>query len=137
MYTDPLHLSVDDPGHLEDNCPFIYLDAFATDEHFARYSDTYANLQEMKNHYVRGGLGDGTVKKFLMNVLDETLAPIRERRAYWEQHIPEIYDILRQGCDIARAAAADTLADVRRAMRINYFEDTALIEEQAKRFANK
>lgn len=137
MYTDPLHLSVDDPGHLEGNCPFIYLDAFATDEHFARYSDTYANLQEMKNHYVRGGLGDGTVKKFLMNVLDETLAPIRERRAYWEQHIPEIYDILHQGCDIARAAAADTLADVRRAMRINYFEDTALIEEQAKRFANK
>lgn len=137
MYTDPLHLNISDPGHLEGNCPFIYLDAFATDEHFARYSEDYSNLQEMKDHYVRGGLGDGTVKKFLMKVLDETLAPIRERRQYWEQHIPEIYDILSEGCRVAREAAADTLADVRRAMRINYFDDKALIEEQALRFAKK
>ena len=137
MYTDPLHLNVSDPGHLEGNCPFIYLDAFSTPDHFARFSDDYANLQEMKDHYVRGGLGDGTVKKFLMKVLDDILAPIRERRQYWEQRIPEIYDILRDGCTTARAAAANTLADVRRAMRINYFDDIDLIQEQAKRFANK
>ena len=91
MYTDPEHLTVDSPGHLEGNCPFIYLDAFCTDEHFAKYLPDYKNLQELKDHYTRGGLGDGTVKKLLINVLEETLAPIRERRKQWEQNLSLIH----------------------------------------------
>ena len=134
MYTDPEHLTIDSPGHLEGNAPFISLDAFCRDEHFAKYLPDYANLDEMKAHYTRGGLGDGTVKKFLINILEEMLAPIRERRKYYEQNIPEVYEILRKGSEVARETAAKTLEEVRNAMRINYFNDAALIEEQAARY---
>ncbi len=134
MYTDPLHLNIDDPGHLEGNCPFIYLDAFSTDEHFAKYAPQYANLDEMKTHYTRGGLGDGTVKKLLISILEETLAPMRERRAQFENNIPMVYDILRRGSIEAREAAAKTLDEVRSAMRINYFSDTELIKAQSEKY---
>ena len=134
MFTDPEHLTIDSPGHLEGNCPFIYLDAFVRDEHFERYAPDYKNLQELKDHYTRGGLGDGTVKKLLINVLEEELAPIRERRHAFEQDIPAVFDMLRRGSEAAREVAAQTLAEVRRAMRINYFEDADLIAEQAKKF---
>ena len=134
MYTDPLHLNVDDPGHLEGNCPFIYLDAFCRDEHFERYLPEYKNLDELKAHYTRGGLGDGTVKKFLTKVIEEELAEIRERRKKYEQDIPAVYDILKRGSEVAREAAAATLADVRKAMRINYFDDEELVKEQARKY---
>ncbi len=134
MYTDPLHLNIDDPGHLEGNCPFIYLDAFSRDEHFERYLPQYANLQELKDHYVRGGVGDGTVKKLLINILEEFLAPMRERRKEFEQNIPTVYDILRSGSQTARAAAAQTLDRVRAAMKINYFDDAELIKAQAEKY---
>ena len=135
MYTDPTHLSVNDPGHVEGNTVFTYLDAFCRDEHFGLYFPDYANLDEMKAHYMRGGLGDVKCKKFLEKVLNETLESIRARRLEFQKDIPAIYDMLRRGCEDARAVAADTLADVRRAMKINYFDDEALIAEQAKRFA--
>lgn len=135
MYTDPTHLSVNDPGHVEGNTVFTYLDAFCRDEHFGLYLPDYANLDEMKAHYMRGGLGDVKCKKFLEKVLNETLEPIRARRLEFQKDIPAIYDMLRRGCEEARAVAADTLADVRRAMKINYFDDEALIAEQAQRFA--
>lgn len=122
MYTDPEHLNISDPGHLEGNIPFVYLDAFCTDEHFSRYLPDYANLDELKEHYTRGGLGDGTVKKLVLAVLDELLTPIREKRAYWEQHTDDIADILYNGTQVAREAAAQTLAEVRRAMKIDYFD---------------
>lgn len=134
MYTDPLHLQVNDPGHLEGNTVFTYLDAFATDEQVARYTTDYATLQEMKDHYTRGGLGDMKCKKLLMAVLQEVLEPIRQRRAEYEKDIPSVYEILRKGCEVARAAACETMDEVRRAMKINYFDDRALIEEQARRF---
>ena len=134
MYTDPQHLNICDPGHLEGNCPFIYLDAFVRDEHFERYAPDYKNLQELKDHYTRGSHGDGTVKKLLINVIEEELAPIRERRHAFEQDIPAVFDMLRRGSEAAREVAAQTLAEVRRAMRINYFEDADLIAEQAKKF---
>lgn len=134
MYTDPLHLNIDDPGHLEGNCPFIYLDAFSTPEHFAKYAPQYASLDEMKAHYTRGGLGDGTVKKLLISILEETLAPMRERRAQFENNIPMVYDILQKGSIAAREAAAKTLDDVRTAMRINYFSDTELIKAQSEKY---
>lgn len=135
MYTDPTHINVSDPGHVEGNCVFTYLDAFCSDEHFERYLPDYANLDELKAHYQRGGLGDVKCKKFLEKVLNETLEPIRQRRMEFQKDIPSIYEMLRKGCDDARAVAADTLADVRRAMKINYFDDKELIEEQARRFA--
>lgn len=134
MYTDPLHLQVNDPGHLEGNTVFTYLDAFATDEQVARETGDYATLQEMKDHYTRGGLGDMKCKKLLMEVLQETLEPIRQRRAEYEKDIPAVYEILRKGCEVARAAAQETMDEVRKAMKINYFDDRALIEEQALRF---
>lgn len=134
MYTDPLHLNVSDPGHLEGNCPFIYLDAFSTAEHFPKYAPDYQSLQEMKDHYTRGGLGDGTVKKTLIGILEETLQPIRERRAQFEKDIPAVYDILKAGSEKAREAAARTLDEVRAAMKINYFSDQALINEQAHKY---
>ena len=137
MYTDPEHLTIDSPGHLEGNCPFIYLEALSNDSHFAKYLPDYANLQALKDHYTRGGLGDGTVKKFLYNVLEELLAPIRERRAQFEADIPRVYEILRKGSEEARTVAARTLDEVRRAMKINYFDDAQLIAEQAKRYAKK
>ena len=137
MYTDPLHLNISDPGHLEGNCPFIYLDAFCNDKNFSKYCPDYQSLQEMKDHYTRGGLGDGTVKKTLISVLEETLAPIRERRHEFEKDIPAVFDILKRGSEAAREVAAATLDDVRRAMKINYFEDSALIAEQAAKYKGK
>lgn len=137
MYTDPLHINVSDPGHVEGNAVFTYLDAFCSPEHFERYWTDYANLEELKDHYRRGGLGDVKCKKFLEKILNETLDPIRARRKEFEKDIPAIYDMLRKGCEDARAVAADTLADVRRAMKINYFDDAELIAEQARRFAEQ
>lgn len=137
MYTDPTHLQVNDPGHLEGNTVFTYLDAFATDEQVARYTKDYQTLQEMKDHYTRGGLGDMKCKKLLMAVLQEALEPIRQRRAEYEKDIPMVYDILRKGCEVAREAAANTMDEVRCAMKINYFQDRDLIEEQTRRFASK
>ena len=129
MYTDPDHVRVEDPGKIEGNTVFTYLDAFSTEEHFAKFLPDYANLDELKAHYKRGGLGDVKVKKFLNNVLQDVLEPIRERRHYWEQRIPEVYEILRSGSKEAEAAAAATLHDVREAMRINYFDDEALMNQ--------
>lgn len=129
MYTDPDHVRVEDPGKIEGNTVFTYLDAFSTEEHFAKFLPDYANLDELKAHYKRGGLGDVKVKKFLNNVLKDVLEPIRERRHYWEQRIPEVYEILRAGSKEAEAAAAATLHDVREAMRINYFDDEALMNQ--------
>ena len=134
MYTDPDHLRVQDPGKVEGNTVFTYLDAFCKPEHFAAYLPDYPNLDELKAHYRRGGLGDVKVKKFLIAILEEELAPIRARRKEWEQNIPEVYRLLKEGSDAARAVAAGTLADVRRAMKINYFEDKELIDAQARRF---
>ena len=135
MYTDPLHVHVSDPGHLEGNTVFTYLDAFCKQDHFSRYLPDYPNLDELKAHYQRGGLGDMKVKRFLYNILEEELAPIRARRKEFEKDIPAVYDMLRKGCEEARSVAADTLADVRSAMKINYFDDADLIAEQACRFA--
>ncbi len=129
MYTDPDHVRVEDPGKIEGNTVFTYLDAFSIEEHFAKFLPDYANLDELKAHYKRGGLGDVKVKKFLNNVLQDVLEPIRERRHYWEQRIPEVYEILRAGSKEAEAAAAATLHDVREAMRINYFDDEALMNQ--------
>lgn len=135
MYTDPLHVHVQDPGHLEGNTVFTYLDAFCRPEHFERYLPDYPNLDELKVHYTRGGLGDMKVKRFLNNILQEELEPIRQRRKMFEKDIPAVYDMLRKGCENAREVAAQTLADVRRAMKIDYFSDAQLIAEQAARFA--
>lgn len=135
MYTDPEHIHVADPGHIEGNTVFTYLDAFCRPEHFERYWNEYANLDEVKAHYQRGGLGDMKVKRFLNNILQEELEPIRARRKEYEKDIPAIYDMLKKGCEEARKVAAQTLADVRRAMKIDYFNDAALIQEQAKRFS--
>lgn len=137
MYTDPQHIHVEDPGHLEGNAVFTYLDAFCKPEHFAAYWPDYQSLDEVKEHYQRGGLGDMKVKKFLNNILQEELEPIRTRRAEFEKDIPAVYDMLKKGCEEARAVAAETLDEVRRAMKINYFDDAALIAEQAQRFAAK
>lgn len=137
MYTDPSHLRVEDPGHLEGNAVFTYLDAFCRQEHFAAYWPEYANLDELKDHYKRGGLGDVKVKKFLSAILEEELTPIRARRAEFEKDIPEVYNILKRGSDAARQVAAATLADVRKAMRINYFDDAELIRKQAEQFARR
>ena len=135
MYTDPTHIKVSDPGKLEGNTVFTYLDAFCKPEHFERYLPDYPNLDELKAHYTRGGLGDMKVKKFLAVIMQEELGPIRERRKEFAKDIPAIYEMLKKGCETAREAAAQTLDEVRRAMKINYFDDAALIEEQAKRFA--
>ena len=137
MYTDPDHLRVEDPGKVEGNTVFTYLDAFSRPEHFAKCLPEYASLDELKAHYRRGGLGDVKVKRLLIAILNETLDPIRERRHYYEARIGEVYDVLRKGSETARAAAAETLAEVRRAMTINYFEDQQLIDEQARQYAEK
>ena len=134
MYTDPNHLKVEDPGQVEGNTVFTYLDAFCKDEHFAKFLPDYASLDELKAHYRRGGLGDVKVKKFLNNVMQEELAPIRERRKYWEKNIPEVYDILKRGSEEAQKAAAETLKEVKASMRINYFEDGALINDTMKKY---
>ena len=137
MYTDPDHLKVSDPGKVEGNTVFTYLDAFSRPEHFERYLPDYANLDELKAHYRRGGLGDVKVKKFLSAVMQEELEPIRQRRKEFERDIPAVYEMLKKGCEVARAAAAETLSEVRKAMKINYFDDDALIAEQSARFAGK
>lgn len=135
MYTDPTHIHIEDPGHIEGNTVFTYLDAFCRPEHFGLYWPEYNSLDEVKEHYQRGGLGDMKVKKFLNNILQEELEPIRQRRAEFEKDIPAVYEMLKKGCEEAREVAANTLSDVRKAMKINYFDDAALIAEQAKRFA--
>ena len=134
MYTDPDHIRVEDPGKIEGNTVFTYLDAFCQPEHFAKYWPDYNNLDELKAHYQRGGLGDVKVKKFLYAILEELLTPLRERRKEWEKDIPAVFEILRKGSETAREVAAETLADVRRAMRINYFDDAELIAEQSRKF---
>lgn len=134
MFTDPNHLRVEDPGKVDGNPVFIYLDAFSKPEQFAQYLPEYQNLDELKDHYKRGGLGDVKVKKFLIKVLEEELAPIRERRKELEKDIPAIYDILKEGTRAAKEVAEQTLAEVKAAMKINYFADQALITEQAERF---
>ena len=136
MFTDPNHLRVEDPGRVEGNPVFIYLDAFCKDEYFAEFLPDYANLDELKEHYTRGGLGDVKVKKFLNNVMQAELAPIRERRMQWEKDIPTVFDILKEGSEKAEKVAAETLAEVRRSMKINYFEDKALIKEQVEKYGN-
>lgn len=135
MYTDPDHLRVEDPGKVEGNTVFTYLDAFSRPEHFSRYLPEYPSLDELKAHYRRGGLGDVKVKRLLIAILNEVLDPIRERRHYYEARIGEVYEILREGSEKARAAAAETLAEVRAAMKINYFDDKELIAGQAEHFA--
>ena len=137
MYTDPGHIRVEDPGKIEGNTVFTYLDAFCRPEHFQEFLPDYAGLDELKAHYRRGGLGDVKVKKFLNSILQEELAPIRERRKVFEQDIPGVYRMLKDGSDAARETAAATLADVRRAMRIDYFEDAELIASQALKFRNE
>ena len=136
MFTDPNHLRVEDPGRVEGNPVFIYLDAFCKDEYFAEFLPDYANLDELKAHYTRGGLGDVKVKKFLNNVMQAELVPIRERRMQWEKDIPTVFDILKEGSEKAEKVAAETLAEVRRSMKINYFEDKALIKEQVEKYGN-
>jgi tryptophanyl-tRNA synthetase len=133
-YTDPEHLRVEDPGHVEGNVVFTYLDAFAKDDDFAEFWPDYKNLDELKDHYRRGGLGDMKCKKFLTKVLNKQLEPIRMRRHEFEQDIPEVYNILKKGSEAAREVAAQTLHEVREAMRINYFDDLKLIQEQAEKF---
>ena len=129
MFTDPTHLRIEDPGHTEGNVVFTYLDAFCTDAHFAEYLPEYANLEEMKEHYRRGGLGDGVCKKFLINVLEEELSPIRAERAKWEADIDAVYDILLAGTKKAQETTNRTLERVRAAMRIDYFKDRSIIKE--------
>ena len=134
MYTDPNHINVSDPGQVEGNTVFTYLDAFSKPEDFEEFLPEYKNLDELKDHYKRGGLGDVKVKKFLIKVLEKELAPIRERRHKWEQNIPGVYEILKKGSEVAERAAAQTLADVKAAMKINYFDDGALIKEQMEKY---
>lgn len=150
MFTDPLHINIEDPGHLQgtytdeagvehqyQNTVFTYLDAFCLDSDFEKYLPAYKNLDEMKAHYIKGGLGDGTCKKFLLNVLNDRLEPIRQRRKEYEKDIPGVYEILKRGTEEARKVGAKTLEEVRHAMRIDYFEDKDLIAEQSKRFAEQ
>ena len=134
MYTDPDHIRVEDPGKIEGNTVFTYLDAFCKEEHFERYLKDYKNLDELKAHYKRGGLGDVKVKRFLNAVLQEELEPIRNRRKEWEKDIPAVYEILKAGSEKARAVAAKTLDEVKAAMKINYFDDMEMIREQAERY---
>ncbi len=135
MYTDPNHLRLEDPGCVEGNPVFTYLDAFCRDEHFLRYLSEYNNLDELKEHYTRGGLGDVTIKKFLNAILQEELEPIRKNRSEYAKDIPEIYNILQKGSFQAREVAGRTLSEVKNAMKINYFEDKKLIDSQIKRLS--
>ncbi len=137
MYTDPDHLKVSDPGKIEGNTVFTYLDAFCRDEHFAKFLPEYANLDELKAHYQRGGLGDVKVKKFLNSVLQDELEPIRARRKEYEKDIAYVYQILKEGSEKAEAVAAQTLSEVKAAMKINYFDDAELINSQIKKYSEK
>ena len=134
MYTDPDHIRVQDPGKIEGNTVFTYLDAFCRPEHFERYLPEYANLEELKAHYRRGGLGDVKVKRFLNEVLQETLEPIRTRRKEFQKDIPYVYEVLKKGSEAAREVAEQTLQEVRNAMKINYFDDLDLIREQSEKY---
>lgn len=134
MYTDPDHIRVQDPGKIEGNTVFTYLDAFSRPEHFERYLPDYANMEELKDHYRRGGLGDVKVKRFLNEVLQETLEPIRTRRKEFQKDIPYVYEVLREGSEKARETAEKTLQEVRNAMKINYFDDLDLIRGQAEKY---
>lgn len=134
MFTDPNHLRVQDPGNTKNNPVFIYLSCFAKDEHFAKYLPEYKNLDEMKAHYERGGLGDMKCKRFLFNVLEDTLTPIREKRKYYEERIDEVYNILLEGTKKANIKANATLSRVRKAMKINYFEDDSFVKEMENKF---
>ncbi|MCM1265855.1 MAG: tryptophan--tRNA ligase [Candidatus Gastranaerophilales bacterium] len=130
MYTDPTHLKVSDPGHLEGNTVFTYLDAFSRPEHFEKYLPEYASLDELKAHYTKGGLGDVKVKRFLNSIIDEELEPIRQRRKEYEQDIPAVYEILKEGTAKAKAVAAETLSKAKAAMKLNYFDNKDLIAEK-------
>ncbi len=134
MFTDPNHLRIEDPGQVEGNPVFIYLDAFSKQEHFDEFLPEYANLQELKDHYTRGGLGDVKVKKFLNKVLQTELEPIRKRRKEWEKNIPAVYEILKEGSIKAETVAAETLKEVKAAMRINYFDNDDMIREQEAKY---
>ncbi|MDO5146220.1 MAG: tryptophan--tRNA ligase [Eubacteriales bacterium] len=134
MFTDPNHLRIEDPGQVEGNPVFVYLDAFCKTEHFAQFLPEYANLDELKAHYTRGGLGDVKVKKFLNKVLQAELEPIRRRRSEWEKKIPEVYEILKKGSMEAQAVAAETLKEVKASMRINYFDNDDMIREQMAKY---
>ena len=135
MFTDPGHIKVEDPGQVEGNTVFTYLDAFSRPEHFTEFLPDYAGLDELKEHYRRGGLGDVKVKKFLNAILQAELEPVRQRRKEFEKDIPGVYEMLRKGTETARTVAAQTLAEVRSAMRINYFDDEELIRSQAEKFS--
>ena len=135
MYTDPNHVHVEDPGQVEGNTVFTYLDVFSTPEDFEKFLPEYKNLDELKAHYTRGGLGDMKVKRFLNSVLQEELEPIRQKRAEWEKDIPAVYEILKKGSETARAKAAKTLDEVKSAMKINYFDDIELIKSQAEKYS--
>ena len=137
MYTDPLHINLNDPGHVEGNAVFTYLDAFSCNQDFADFWPEYQNLDELKEHYQRGGLGDMKCKKFLNQVLNKFLEPMRQRRHELEQDIPEIYNILKKGTEQARETAAQTMYEVRKAMQIDYFNDAALIQSQAEKYRNR
>lgn len=134
MSTGEPRMSLDEPGHLEGNAVFTYLEAFSSDEDFAEFWPEFKTLEELKAQYVKGGIGDGTTKKFLNNVLNKFMEPIRQRRHEFEQDIPEIYNILKKGTEKARETAAQTMCEVRSAMQINYFDDTELIRQQSERF---
>ncbi len=134
MFTDPNHINISDPGEVEGNPVFVYLEAFSKDEHFEMFLPEYENLEALKAHYTRGGLGDMKVKRFLNEVLQYELGPIRTRRKEWEKRIPEVFEILQKGTEVAKKAAEETLADVKNAMKINYFDDNELIESLAKKF---
>jgi tryptophanyl-tRNA synthetase len=137
MFTDPDHIRIEDPGKIEGNSVFTYLDAFCTDEHFAKFLPDYKNLDELKAHYQRGGLGDVKVKKFLYAVLEDILEPIRVRRKVWEQNIEGVYQVLKDGTEAARRVGEKTLKEVKDAMQINYFDDAELIASQAEKYRNK
>ena len=134
MFTDPNHIRIEDPGSLEGNTVFTYLDAFCNDEHFAEYLPEYSCLKELKDHYTRGGLGDVKVKKFLNHVMQEELSPIRARRKEYENRITDVYDILKKGSETAKEEAAKTLAEVKHAMKIDYFDNDEFLEEQKQKF---
>ena len=135
MFTDPTHIKVSDPGKLEGNTVFTYLDAFCRPEYFEEFLPEYTCLQELKDHYTRGGLGDMKVKRFLNNVIQAELEPIRNRRKEYQKDIPYVYEILKKGSEKAEARAAQTLSEVKAAMKINYFDDAELIQSQAERFS--
>ena len=134
MFTDPNHIQISDPGKVEGNTVFTYLDAFCTDDDFSEFLPEYKNLDELKDHYRRGGLGDVKIKKFLNNILQKELSPIREKRKHYEQNIPEIFDMLLKGSEDARKVGAETLKKVKAAMGINYFEDVELINKQQQKY---